>query len=180
MFQVSVGPYSIRLTYDRLPHTYGEAVRRAKIVDEIALDDRSAGTAFCVEVSRDHAWPFLVSAQRYSPSAECFFPGVLLVPETHRLYIGAGTRLLAYELATPQRLWEDSTEPGFWSWARYEDVVVMSAELEIAAWDLLGGKLWTRSVEPPWEYSVQDGIVHLDVDGKVTEHALHTGRPTRG
>ncbi|MCA9589912.1 MAG: hypothetical protein KC657_31625 [Myxococcales bacterium] len=179
MFQLSTGPYSIRLTYDRLPHTYGEASRRAKIHDEIGVEDPSAGTLFCVEVAHGHGWPFLVVAQRYAPSDECFFPGLFFAPETHRLYIGAGTRLLAYDLRTPQRLWEDSTEPGFWTWARYEDVVIMSAELEIAAWDLEGGKLWSRPVEPPWEYEVRDGIVHLDVMGKVTEFTLHTGRVTR-
>jgi hypothetical protein len=179
MFQFSTGPYSIRLTYGRLPLTYGEASRRAKISDEIALEKPEEGTLFCVEVAHGHGWPFIVVAQRFTPSDDCFFPGLLLVPETHRLFIGAGTRLLAYELETPQRLWEDATDPGFWSWARYGDVVIMSAELEIAAWDLEGGKLWSRFVEPPWEYEVDDGLVRLDVMGKRSEFALHSGRSTR-
>ncbi len=174
MFQISVGPYSLKVSYDRLPPTYVEAVRQAKLADELdlALTER---TVCCVEVGHGNAWPFLLVAQRYAPSADCFFPGVLLVPETHRLFVGAGERLLAYDVAKPERLWEDSADMGFWSWARHEDVVVMSAELEIAAWDLKGRKLWSRFVEPPWDYQVDHGVVHLDIMGAMSEFDLRSG-----
>jgi hypothetical protein len=39
---------------------------------------------------------------------------------------------------------------GFHGWQRHEDLVVMSAELEMAAWDLRGVKRWSTFVEPPW------------------------------
>jgi hypothetical protein len=174
MFQVSIGPYSLRVSYDQLPPTYAEATRRAKLVDELDLAS-SDGTLCCVEVGDGNAWPFLIVAQRYAPSANCFFPGVLIVTETARMFVGAGERLLAYDLATRERLWEDSADTGFWSWARHEDVVVMSAELEIAGWDLHGRKLWSRFVEPPWDYAVVDDVVHLDIMGAKSEFDLRSG-----
>jgi hypothetical protein len=178
-FQVAIGPYSLRVTYDKLPSTYGEATRHAVLVDEHDLASGD-GTLCCVEVGNGNAWPFLIASQRYSPSANCFFPGVLIVPETARMFVGAGERLLAYDLSSRERLWEDSADVGFWSWARHDDVVVMSAELELAAWDLLGRKLWSRFVEPPWEYAVVGNVVHLDIMGAKSEFDLRSGPPPIG
>ncbi len=69
-------------------------------------------------------WPFLTITQRFWPSAGGFDPGVILIPETKRLFIGAGERLLAYDLEAPQRLWEDSADTGFWCWARHGDTIL--------------------------------------------------------
>ena len=60
----------------------------------------------------------------------------MIIPETSLLMIGAGERLLAYDLETPRRLWEDEAEAGFWGWERHGGLVLMSAELELAAWDI--------------------------------------------
>jgi len=54
-------------------------------------------------------------------------------------------------------------------------LVVMSAELELAAWDLAGRKLWTTFVEPPWQYTVEDGSIHLDVMGTKSQFDLERG-----
>jgi hypothetical protein len=43
--------------------------------------------------------------------------------------------------------------------------VLMAAELELAARDHRGGKLWSMFVEPPWTYQVASGLVELDVMG---------------
>ncbi len=53
----------------------------------------------------------------------------------------------------------------------------MSAELELAAWDRLGTKLWTRFVEPPWSFRVIDNRVHLDIMGVKTDFPI-IGQPT--
>jgi hypothetical protein len=50
-------------------------------------------------------WPFLVIAQRYHPEASVQ-PSALLIPETYRLFVGAGTRLLAYDLAVISGVFE--------------------------------------------------------------------------
>jgi hypothetical protein len=51
----------------------------------------------------------------------------------------------------------------------------MSAELELAAWDTHGRKLWTRFVEPPWAYTVNGDTIRLDVMGDVSHLRLETG-----
>ena len=99
------------------------------------------------------AWPFLVVEQRYGPDVAGFDPGLLLIPGTGLLLVGAGIRLLAYSLTGPHHLWEDRTNLGFWHWDRQEDTVLMAAELELAAWDLDARKLWTTFVELPWTSS---------------------------
>ena len=64
---------------------------------------------------------------------------------------------------------------GFWAWDRFGDFVVMSAELELAAYSIDARRLWTTKVEPPWTYSVQDGNIHLDVMGKKSSFPIATG-----
>jgi hypothetical protein len=51
----------------------------------------------------------------------------------------------------------------------------MSAELELAAWDVHGRKLWTTFVEPPWGYRVEGGRVRLDVMGRGSSFDLTAG-----
>lgn len=87
----------------------------------------------------------------------------------------ASSRLLAYDLRQPRRLWEDSTEMGFLGWERHGDVVLMAGELELAAWTTAGEKLWTIFVEPPWQHAVQGETVRLDVMGAVEHFPLRTG-----
>jgi hypothetical protein len=105
---------------------------------------------------------FLVVSQRNAPGAESgFYPGLVVVPETHRLFLGAGWRLLAYDLSGPARLWADETR-GFWSWSRYGEVVIMA------------GRLWSRAVEPPWTYRVEGRVVVVDMMGRVSRFDLLT------
>lgn len=121
-------------------------------------------------------WPILVVSLRPKPGPEsAFHPGVLLVPETQLLLVGAGTRLAAYNLGAARRLWVDTTDAGFWGWERHGAFLVMSAELELATWDLFGNKIWSTVVEPPWEYEVRDAIVYLDVMGQRSHFPLASG-----
>jgi hypothetical protein len=128
-------------------------------------------------VSRgDKPWPFLIVTQRYSPGPEAgFSPGVLLLPETSLLFVGAGERLLAYRLDPPAKLWEDEADFGFLGWERYKDTVIMSAELELAVWDIRGEKLWTTFVEPPWDYRLDEDTIHVEVMGAKASFPLHDG-----
>jgi len=121
-------------------------------------------------------WPFLVVAQKFWPAVAGFSPGVLMVPETRRLFIGAGERLLAYDIDGPRRLWEDRADTGFWHWHQHEDVVLMSAELEFAAWDTSGAKLWSMFVEPPWSYEIRGDQLQLDVMGVPSMFPIKTGK----
>ena len=102
------------------------------------------------------------------------------MPETGLLLIGAGERLLAYDIRVPERLWEDRAEFGFWAFARHGDVILMLAELELAAWTTGGRKLWTMFVEPPWTCTVSGQTVTLDVMGQVRSLDLRTGMLVKG
>ena len=111
---------------------YDEYRRHATLNEEFGLG-RSDGEACLVTIAAGNDWPLLVVAQRFDPCVAGFDPCVLLVPETKVLFVGAGTRLLAYSLSGPQRLWKDMADTGFWSWQQHGNVVLMAAELELAA-----------------------------------------------
>ena len=160
-----------------LPGLYDDYCRHARLVEEIDLKG-AQGMVHFVAVKKRFDWPFLVVAQHYSPSGYAgFYPGALIVPETHLLFIGAGTRLLAYRLDQPERLWEDKADVGFWNWERHGEFVIMSAELELAAWDIHGVKRWSTFVEPPWDYTIEGDLIYLDVMGKQSAFPLKKGRP---
>jgi hypothetical protein len=158
-----------------LPSLFDTYVARAEFVDLVDLDSEEGGTLF-FGGGDVQGWPLVVIAFRYSPAGYGFTPGVLLVPETRTLFLGGGERLLAYSLGKPAaRLWTDSANTGFWGWQRHGAFVVMAAELELAVWDTSGRKLWSTFVEPPWTYSVADGLVKLDVMGTVSSFPIETG-----
>jgi hypothetical protein len=68
-------------------------------------------------------------------------------------------------LDQPAKLWEDSVHMGFWGWERYNDVLLMSAELELAVWNIRGEKLWSTFVEPPWDYRLVENTISIEVMG---------------
>jgi hypothetical protein len=76
-------------------------------------------------------------------------------------------------------MWTDEAELGFRQWRRHGDVVLMSAELEFAAWTTSGQKLWTTFVEPPWSYEVTSDQVRLDAMGTFTTFDKSNGPPCR-
>jgi hypothetical protein len=177
MIQVTMAAYTLTLAKS-VPERDDVRCAHATVVERFGseLGGRSCGELH-VEVRRgSDPWPFLCVAQHYAPGRWAgSHPGLLLVPETSVLFIGAGERLLAYDLQGPARLWEDTADTGFHKWQRHDDMVVMSAELELAAWDIHGVKRWSCFVEPPWEYHVATGRVELDVMGTLSAFPLQAG-----
>jgi hypothetical protein len=98
-----------------------------------------------------------------------------LVSEAHRLFIGAGEEIFCYDLSAPCRLWHDTADFGLWGWEVVRNTVLMSAELEFAAWDQAGEKLWSTFVEPDWSYQVDGDHVTLDVMGEISRFELRVG-----
>jgi len=175
-FSVGASAYTISGTVGR-PAAYEEMIQRAKLHDDRGLNSVE-GTPLVVSVSESVNWPALVISLRFDPGPEAgFSPGALIVPETRTLFLGAGSQILAYDLSAPKRLWEDEADTGFWCWCRHDDFVLMSAELELAAWDLQGTKQWSTFVEPPWSYEVRGGRVHLDIMGKKSAFPIVDGPP---
>ena len=162
-----------------MPADYADLQRLAALCDEYNVQSRDHGSISAVIVTSGNGAPSLVVAQHHSPDGPGFPLGLVIIPETNLMLIGAGERLLAYDLEHPRQLWEDQAEMGFWGFQRYGDVIVMSAELELAAWTLQGRKLWTTFVEPPWTYEVQQGVIQVDVMGVLRRFDLHAG-PAEG
>lgn len=172
-FRVAVGDYVLGCTCDGLPLLFEQFASHAALLEQFTV---GSGTPCCLTVSRAaEEWPFLVVAQGYHPAGGGFGPAVLLVAATQRLFVGAGERILAYDLTAPRRLWIDSAESGLLGWAQHGEVILMSAELELAAWTTTGEKLWTTFVEPPWNMRVDGEQVRLAVMGSECTFALRTG-----
>jgi len=177
MFEVAFNEFTILCHPTALPELYSEYREKAALNEKFELQDWTGGAWCFIGVRKDsgNGWPFLTVAQNYWPAGCGFNPGVLLVPETSVLFIGAGERLLAYDLKKPKRLWIDSANTGFWHWKRHGSIVLMSAELELAAWTIDGVKLWSTFVEPPWTYLVRGESLTLDVMGRKSGFSLRHG-----
>jgi hypothetical protein len=173
MFRIAIGEYELCCQSNGLPSMSADYQRHANLSESFESTDEHDSWCF-TSVARHGEWPFLVVTQQYS-SPGVFNPGMLLVQESNLLFLGAGSRLLAYDLSLSVRLWEDRTDCGLWYWSRHEQFVLMAAELELAAWDLAGNKLWSQFVEPPWEYKVAGDVIRLDVMGNVSKLRLSDG-----
>lgn len=179
MLEISYGRRTVIVQDGGLPEIYGEYRRHASLVEEFDLQS-SEGAPFFLGVaagigSAGPGWPEVVIAQRYDPHVSGFSPGALIAEETDTLFVGAGTRLLAYDLSKPVQLWEDYVDVGFWCWRQHGDFALMSAELELAAWSTRGQKLWTTFVEPPWDYRIEGDRVALDVMGRKSSFGISVG-----
>ena len=144
-------------------------------MDEYDIRSREPNTGICFVAVRCGERLPLVLARRYESSAG-FEPGALLALETEVLFFGAGEWIMAYDVKEPRKLREDYEYRGFYAWDRHGDHVLMSAELEFAAYDLGGRRLWSRLVKSPWSYSVEGSEVSLnDVVGEVSRFPLAGG-----
>lgn len=176
MLNFTAGSYVITVSVGTLPSLYSRLLENASLREEIDISSSEGNVLFVGVTEVGSNWPCMIVSQRFEPGLDSgFYPGICLIPETHRLFIGAGTRLLAYDLRNQCRLWEDSAGYGFWGWKRHGDIILMSAELEMGAWDVDGKKLWSTFVEPPWTYTVEGEHVKLDVMGRKSEFPVKTG-----
>jgi hypothetical protein len=174
-FSVGTDELTVAGTIGDTPPGYERMIERALLHDDFGSSGEGTLLVVTVERASEH-WPPLVVTQRFYPGPEAGFqPGAFLVSEENVLFVGAGTRIVAYDVLAPRRLWVDEANTGFWCWKRHGDVVIMSAELEMAAWDTHARKLWTTFVEPPWDYRVVEGLVHLDVMGTKSMFPVATG-----
>lgn len=173
--EFSTAKYQIRVELGTPPRIIDTYRKKAAFCDAHCLNHVEAQYLFVAVAPSAAFWPTLVVEQRYE-SHQVFNPGVLVVPETDTVFIGAGTRLLAYSLAgTPRPLWEELTDVGFFCWRLHGGIVLMSAELELAAWSVAGEKLWSTFVEPPWHYTIEHEQVTLDVMGTVSSFPVVAG-----
>jgi hypothetical protein len=175
MIDTIVGPYEIGCQEAGFPDSFDYLRQRAALVVEDRDANRDLTGDFCCVSVRRGGKVLLALAQAFAPRGSGFNPGLALILETDVLFVGSGQNVRAFDLTVPRELWLEQTDAGFWAWARHGEVVLMLAELEFAAWDLRGRKLWTTGVSPPWYYTVRGGIVELDFDDKQTSFSLSEG-----
>jgi len=174
---VAVGNWTLLIEDGSLPKIYDSYVKNAAFVDQVkpsTPEGRDLFLGVC-DGGRSHSWPEIVITQRYEDASGTFHPGFLVVPENSILFIGAGERLLGYNVERRERVFEDRTDCGFWGWTRQEDYVLMSAELEFGVWRKTGEKLWSTFVEPPWSFNLSGENVELNIMGQVKTFRLETG-----
>ena len=178
---ISVSGWHVQSQVGGFPPLHTENVKHARLYDNVNEPEleNHPSVVYNITPPSDAAsgWPAAVISCGFSPHGSGFEPGLLIVPETSIVFIGAGTTLLAYDLINFEKLWKDKVDLGFLCWVQHGDVVVMSAEIELAAWSVKGEKIWSKYVEPPRDYSVKDGQVRLDVMGRITEFDIQSGKP---
>lgn len=176
MTTAAIGEYVLITHAPGRPPLLKEYVRHATLVDAEGSDDAGGARSFFAVRRAADEWPFLVVSWPLDPGPDSgFFPGCALISETQTFFVGVGSRIAAFDLARPARLWAKQTQVGFWSWERHGELVLLSGELELAGYDLRGAMKWSTFVEPPWRYRVRDGRVELEVMGKRTSFPLSTG-----
>lgn len=181
MFTTTVGDYTLIVDPDGLPPE--ERIKffrmHADLYERFTFHGDDVKTCF-VAVRRNTDWwpvlPFLVVQMEYKPM-QLGDPGLILLPDTGRLFIGAGRRLVCYQLEDkPKRLWESHALEEFFSWQRHGNIVMMAALDELAAWDSYGNRLWwTDKPEHQWSYHVNGDTLQLEIGTEVTEFSLETG-----
>ena len=117
MMQLTIAVYTVEVTESPPEHDGASCVRGTR-VERFGgeLGDWAEGYLH-IEVRRGSGWPLLCVGQHYCPGRWAgSYPGLLLVPESSALFVGAGERLLAYDLRVPARLWEDRVDTGFHAW----------------------------------------------------------------
>ncbi len=175
--EVHVGEWMVIVAREQ-PTSLDAYLDHAGLADDISRGDpEDDGYMFVGVCGPGEDGPSLVVSGTYDPASGGFEPGILIVPSTDRVFIGAGSRAVSYrrDAAGWRRDWEIEVDVGFWGWRQHGNVVVMLAELEMAAWSSDGTRLWSTFVEPPWSYTVAGETVRLDVMGSVTEFPLPTG-----
>ena len=119
--------------------------------------------------------------QFYEQMSESITPGVLIVPETDRLFIGAGSRMLAYDLTTRRRLWiEDAQEMMlFWGWLRRGQHVFAMGELELAVYGLDATPRFRIAADPPWPFEVSGAVLTVETDSETRGYSMADGTPVK-
>ncbi|WP_155864502.1 hypothetical protein [Deinococcus ficus] len=102
MTHVHVGTFDIQV-WDRVPAHDATLRQRATLVDEYNLHSREPGIIPTVTIAPQGGDPALLVSQHRALDPQGFPLGVVVVPDTSLVLIGAAQRLLAYDFITPER-----------------------------------------------------------------------------
>src|SRR5438128_2697085 len=102
------GEYEVYSETEFVPDLLPQYLEHAALVESfdweagLAVEDRKPCFFAVSRIGTE--WPFLVVSSTYCRANSR--PGTLIVPETHRLFLGINDRVvLAYDLLRPARIW---------------------------------------------------------------------------
>lgn len=151
-YTVTVGDYTLCYEsiseYD-LDH-YRSLALHARLVDCVGIRALEVGDcllSICHAKRHGGRLPFLMIPQRRTPDGGSRPTEALVVPETDLLFVEVSGQIVAYDLVEPRKLWQEALDSDFRSWYMHGNHVLMSAEQELTAWNLIGRKLWSLPVE---------------------------------
>ena len=175
MHTISIGKYTVVCDHKK-SHRISRYIDNAVVVETIPTFDEDYGEYIYYGISDSGPYPDLIIEGIYSPaSVSGFYPEILIIPETDILFLGAGEIVQIWKLSPYVKLHEEFPNCGFWHWSQYNDVVLMSGELELSCWSIEGKKLWSKFVEPPWHYTVENGKVTTDIMNHKESFDIYTG-----
>src|SRR5687767_12102972 len=96
MFSVIVGKYHLLCHPQTAPSIWDFHLERAKLAEQIN-DSYNEDAQTCYLSVWEETRGLLVLALTFQPAGGVY-PGILIVPETDLLFLGAGETLLAYDL----------------------------------------------------------------------------------
>ncbi|URN93830.1 MAG: hypothetical protein NAG76_18660 [Candidatus Pristimantibacillus lignocellulolyticus] len=170
-----INEINITFSINEFPPLYDDYKKVAILFEEIDYDEEYDYFLICYITSNSDSSTHILLNMKFSLYSSGFVPGFLVAPETNLLFIGAGERLIIYDFENSTRIGIDKADFGFLGWRRSRDVIIMSAELELACWNINGRKLWSTFVEPPYEYEIKDNNLTLTIMGSKQEFNIYKG-----
>ena len=98
--KICVGEWCV--SFGSLPILYSSYVEHAVLCDEFDIKGSDGSVCFLGVGQSRSAWPTVIVSQRFETDGG-FNPGALIAPSTATLFVGAGERLLAYDLRRRRR-----------------------------------------------------------------------------
>ncbi len=174
MIQFQFDKYKIAVEIGKEPIDYNYWIKYASFIDiEEQTKDK---TPIYIGIGEHQDWyKTIVSFSSDPIDYGGFNPGLILVPETDILFIGAGTNVRIYDLKHQLKLFVKELHCGFLGWKRYDDFIIMQEELEFGIYSLTGQEIWSTEVEPPWTFSIEIDTVKLNVMNEISFRDLKTG-----
>lgn len=140
MIEFNFPGYRISNELHKEPTEFELWLEHASFTDVKGLSN--AGSPIYIGVGNEGHWFETVIAFRTEQlDTSGFVPGILVVPETQTLFVGAGETIKIYDLSVKTLKLEKTTPFGFWGWSRHDDIIIMSAEIEFVVYSLEGGTL---------------------------------------
>jgi len=173
MIEFSVDYYNIIVFVGQEPDILDFYKKHASFIDDNGL--KNEGSEIYVIISKNLIRPeFAVIAFKTNPVGYAGFRSGLHY-ENEILFIGAGTIVKIFDLATNSYIFEKNNSLGFWTWTKRKDFIFQQGETDFGVFNLNGKHLWETYVSPPFDFEIKDDMITLRFEDVVETRLLLTG-----